>query len=133
MVRKIFLLSRQGGPGVDVNTKSYDGYTPLHIAAIHCHESVLSVLVCDHGANCNIRDNRGKKPYHYLHKDASTKVREMLGPLHAGDYKPSGHKQHFSDPPNGFSTLNKLFQSKHRNTLRCKPRFHSALKQLDQP
>ncbi|KAK1784521.1 hypothetical protein P4O66_004754 [Electrophorus voltai] len=73
MVRKIFLLSQQGGSGVDVNTKSYDGYTPLHLAAIHSHESVLSVLVRDYGANCNIRDNSGKKPYHYLHKDASPK------------------------------------------------------------
>ncbi|KAK1783901.1 hypothetical protein P4O66_004764, partial [Electrophorus voltai] len=71
MVRKILLLSQQGGPGVDVNIKSYDGYTPLHMAAIHSHESVLSVLVRDYGANCNIRDNSGKKPYHYLHKDAS--------------------------------------------------------------
>ncbi|KAK1794469.1 hypothetical protein P4O66_011338 [Electrophorus voltai] len=105
MMRKILLLSRQGGPGVDVNTKSYDGYTPLHIAAIHRPESVLSVLVRDYGANCNIRDNSGKKPYHYLHKDASPKVREMLGDPHAGDYKPSGHEQHFSDLPKWFSTL----------------------------
>ncbi|KAK1784064.1 hypothetical protein P4O66_004326, partial [Electrophorus voltai] len=73
IVRKILLLSQQGGPGVDVNIKSYDGYTPLHMAAIHSHESVLSVLVRDYGANCNIRDNSGKKPYQYLHKDASPK------------------------------------------------------------
>ncbi|KAK1784502.1 hypothetical protein P4O66_000356 [Electrophorus voltai] len=113
MMHKILLLSWQGGPGVDVNTKSYEGYTPLHIAAIHRPESVLSVLVCGYGANCNIHDNSGKKPYHYLHKDASPKVREMLGDPHAGDYKPSSHEQHFSDPPKGFSTLSKLFQSKH--------------------
>ncbi|KAK1803156.1 hypothetical protein P4O66_021210, partial [Electrophorus voltai] len=73
MVHKIFLLSRQGGPGVDVNAKSYDHYTPLHLASIHNHESVVSVLVRDYGANCNIRDNSGKKPYHYLHKDTSLK------------------------------------------------------------
>uniref|UniRef100_A0AAY5EMT5 Uncharacterized protein n=1 Tax=Electrophorus electricus TaxID=8005 RepID=A0AAY5EMT5_ELEEL len=90
MMRKILLLSLQGGPEVDVNTKSFDGYTPLHIAAIHCHKSVLSVLVCDYGANCNMRDNSGKKPYRYLHKEASPKVKEMLGDPHAGDYKPSG-------------------------------------------
>uniref|UniRef100_A0AAY5EYH6 Uncharacterized protein n=1 Tax=Electrophorus electricus TaxID=8005 RepID=A0AAY5EYH6_ELEEL len=133
MVRKILLLSQQGGPGVDVNIKGYDGYTPLHMAAIHSHESVLSVLVRDYGANCNIRDNSGKKPYHYLNKDASPKVREMLGDPHAADYKPSGHEQHFSNPSKGLSTLSKLFQSKHRKILRCGSRFHSALKQLDQP
>uniref|UniRef100_A0A4W4HHQ5 SOWAHA-C winged helix-turn-helix domain-containing protein n=1 Tax=Electrophorus electricus TaxID=8005 RepID=A0A4W4HHQ5_ELEEL len=132
-VHKILLFSQQGGPGVDVNVKSYDGYTPLHIAAIHSHESVVSVLVHDYGANCNIRDNSGKKPHHYLHQDASRKVREMLGDPRAGDYKPSDNEQHFFDLPKGFSTLSKLFQSKHRNTLRCRPRFHSALKQLDQP
>ncbi|KAK1784501.1 hypothetical protein P4O66_000357 [Electrophorus voltai] len=113
MMRKILLLSQQGRPGVDVNTKSYEGYTPLHIAAIHRPESVLSVLVRDYGANCNIPDNSGKKPYHYLHKDASPKVREMLGDPHAGNYKPSSHEQHFSDLPKRFSTLSKLFQSKH--------------------
>ncbi|KAK1784483.1 hypothetical protein P4O66_000482, partial [Electrophorus voltai] len=117
IVRKILLLSQQGGPGVDVNIKSYDGYTPLHMAAIHSHESVLSVLVRDYGANCNIRDNSGKKPYQYLHKDASPKVREMLGDPHAADYKPPGYEQHFSDPPKGLSTWSKLFQSKHpKNT-----------------
>ncbi|KAK1784496.1 hypothetical protein P4O66_000361, partial [Electrophorus voltai] len=73
MMRKILLLSQQGRPGVHVNTKSYDGYTPLHIAAIHRPESVLSVLVRGYGANCNIRDNCGKKAYQYLHKDASPK------------------------------------------------------------
>ncbi|KAK1784304.1 hypothetical protein P4O66_003692 [Electrophorus voltai] len=111
MVRKILLLSQQGGPGVDVNIKSYDGYTPLHMAAIHSHESVLSVLVRDYGANCNIRDNSGKKPYHYLHKDASPKVRELLGDPHAADYMPSGHEQHFSNPSKGLSTLSKLFHT----------------------
>ncbi|XP_076850217.1 ankyrin repeat domain-containing protein SOWAHA [Brachyhypopomus gauderio] len=128
MVCKILLISRQGGPGVDVNAKSYDGYTPLHIAALHSHESVLNVLVHDFGADCNIRDNSGKKPYHYLRKDMSPKVREMLRDPDivrwAGDYKRSDHEQDFSDLPKGFSTLSKLFQSKHRKQVRCRPSFH---------
>ncbi|KAK1784338.1 hypothetical protein P4O66_019097, partial [Electrophorus voltai] len=59
-----FFFHNKVGQGLTLTPKSYDGYTPLHMAAIHSHESVLSVLVRDYGANCNIRDNSGKKPYH---------------------------------------------------------------------
>ncbi|KAK3525683.1 hypothetical protein QTP70_004903 [Hemibagrus guttatus] len=75
MVRKILDV----GKNVDVNIKSHDGYTPLHVAAIHSHESVLNLLVRQYGANCNIRDNSGKKAYQYLRKDLSTEVKKLLG------------------------------------------------------
>lgn len=75
MVRKILDI----GKNVDVNIKSHDGYTPLHVAAIHSHESVLNLLVRQYGANCNIRDNSGKKAYQYLRKDLSTEVKKLLG------------------------------------------------------
>ncbi|XP_067279710.1 ankyrin repeat domain-containing protein SOWAHA-like [Pseudorasbora parva] len=79
MVRMIIEVSRKGGHGVDIDAKSNGGYTPLHIASIHNHTSVIDLLVRKYGANGNIRDNCGKKPYHYLRKDVSAELRELLG------------------------------------------------------
>ncbi|XP_062867397.1 ankyrin repeat domain-containing protein SOWAHA [Trichomycterus rosablanca] len=76
---KIIDMSRRDSKGVDINTKSFAGYTPLHIAAIHHQEYIIGILVKEYGANCHIRDNSGKKAHHYLHKGISEEVREMLG------------------------------------------------------
>ncbi|CAB1316793.1 unnamed protein product [Coregonus sp. 'balchen'] len=81
MVGKIIDISRQGGMDLDVNARTYGGYTPLHIAALHDQEFVLAMLVREYGADVNIRDNCGKKPYHYLHKGISAEVKELLGDM----------------------------------------------------
>ncbi|XP_072529659.1 ankyrin repeat domain-containing protein SOWAHA [Salminus brasiliensis] len=130
MVRQILDLSKQGGLEVDVNAKSHDGYTPLHVAAIHSHVSVLNVLVHNYGANCNIRDNSGRKPHQYLPKDVSAEVREMLGDPHvshqAGGRRRSVDDQQLSDVSKGFNTFSKIFQSStgHRKKPRHRPSFH---------
>ncbi|XP_016336675.1 ankyrin repeat domain-containing protein SOWAHA [Sinocyclocheilus anshuiensis] len=123
MVCKVIDVSRQRAAGVDVNAKSYDGYTALHIAAIHSHERVLSLLVCEYGANTNIRDNSGKKPYRYLSADVSTEIRKMLGDPHSLQKD----AQNPSDLPKGFNTLSKLFQphtAGHKKKYRRRPSFH---------
>lgn len=125
MLRRILEV----GEKVDVNIKSHDGYTPLHVAAIHSHESVLNLLVREYGANCNIRDNSGKKAYQYLHKDPSAEVRELLGDP-AVSCQVTEHTysddQHFSDSSKNLNTFSKLFQaslghrkkSRHRSSFR---------------
>lgn len=112
-VCKVIDIARQSAGGIDVNGKSYDGYTPLHIAAIHSHERVLSLLVCQYGANTNIRDNGGKKPFHYLSRDVSFEMRKMLGDpriLLRNAHCHSGDGQNIQDFPKGLNTLSKLFQ-----------------------
>lgn len=79
MVCRIIDVSRKSGHGVDVDAKSNGGYTPLHIAAIHNHDSLIDLLVRKYCANGNLRDNCGKKPYHYLRKGVSVQLRELLG------------------------------------------------------
>ncbi|KTG01532.1 hypothetical protein cypCar_00031073 [Cyprinus carpio] len=123
MVCKVIDVSRQRGTGVDVNAKSYDGYTALHIAAIHSRERVLSLLVCEYGASTDIRDNSGKKPYRYLSPDVSTEIRKMLGDPHSLQKD----AQNLSDLPKGFNTLSKLFQphvAGHKKKYRRRLSFH---------
>ncbi len=123
MVCKVIDVSRQRGAGIDVNAKSYDGYTALHIAAIHSRECVLSLLVSEYSANTNIRDNSGKKPYRYLNPDVSVNIRKMLGDPHSLQKD----AQHLSDLPKGFNTLRYLFQphtAGHKQKYRRRPSFH---------
>ncbi|KAI4899192.1 hypothetical protein NFI96_005269 [Prochilodus magdalenae] len=128
VVRQVLDVARQGGLEVDVNAKSHDGYTPLHVAAIHGHEAVLNLLVRIYRANCNVRDNSGKKPHHYLGRDVSPEVREMLGgPRLSPQVAEHGHSdedRHFSDVAKG--TFSKLFQhsSGQRKKPRRRPSFH---------
>lgn len=79
MVMKIIDVSRKDGRGVDVNAKTHGGYTPLHIAALHNQEFIMTLLVRDYGVDIRIRDNCGKRAYYYLHKGVSDAVRELLG------------------------------------------------------
>eukprot|EP00061_Rhincodon_typus_P017921 g46855.t1 len=71
--------AEQHGIKMDVNSKAYGGYTPLHIAAIHDKENIIVDLVQNYGAKTTLRDYSGKRPYHYLNKNNSIKVKQLLG------------------------------------------------------
>ncbi|XP_053158938.1 ankyrin repeat domain-containing protein SOWAHA [Hemicordylus capensis] len=77
-VCKVIEVAEKGGVHVNVNTKSYGGYTPLHIAAIHGQEEVIAQLVKEYSAKVNLRDYSGKKPYQYLKEGSSFAVRHLL-------------------------------------------------------
>ncbi|ROL55526.1 Ankyrin repeat domain-containing protein SOWAHA [Anabarilius grahami] len=127
MVCKVIDVSRQSGAGIDVNAKCYDGYTPLHIAAIHSRERVCSLLVCEYGASADIRDNSGKKPYRYLSQDVSTEVRKMLGDPRCVQQDAGNYLKDEQNLRRGFSTLSKLFQphgAGHKKKYRRRPSFH---------
>nr|DBA30805.1 TPA: hypothetical protein GDO54_006743 [Pyxicephalus adspersus] len=78
MMKLLFDLSQKGGASINVNVRSFGGYTPLHIAAIHERKDVIFLLVKDYSANINIRDNSGRKPYHYLKKECALPLRYIL-------------------------------------------------------
>uniref|UniRef100_A0A3B3WNW5 Uncharacterized protein n=1 Tax=Poecilia mexicana TaxID=48701 RepID=A0A3B3WNW5_9TELE len=69
MLSVVLDMVREGKVTIDINAKSHGGYTPLHIAAQHDQEYIMAMLVGEFGANVRIRDNCGKRPCHYLHKD----------------------------------------------------------------
>ncbi|KAK2828129.1 hypothetical protein Q5P01_019163 [Channa striata] len=78
MLVKIIDVSRDAGVDIDINAKAHSGHTPLHIAALHSQGHIMALLVGEYGANVSVRDNCGKKAYHYLHKDASGTLRDMM-------------------------------------------------------
>ncbi|XP_070790031.1 ankyrin repeat domain-containing protein SOWAHA [Pituophis catenifer annectens] len=75
---KVIEMAEKGGIHVDVNAKSFGGYTPLHIAAIHGQEEFIAQLVKVYNAKVNLRDYSGKKPFQYLKEGSSFAVRHLL-------------------------------------------------------
>ncbi|XP_039682373.1 ankyrin repeat domain-containing protein SOWAHA-like [Perca fluviatilis] len=133
MLVKIIDLSRQGGVDIDVNAKTHGGYTPLHIAALHDQEYIMAMLVAEHGANPSIRDNYGKKAYHYVHRGISETVREMLGEPKARE--PQDKVLHekeelelFPDLSKGLHSISRLFQPNvtgHKKKHKQRPGLYS--------
>ncbi|XP_054482032.1 ankyrin repeat domain-containing protein SOWAHA-like [Anoplopoma fimbria] len=115
MLVKIVDLSRQGGVDIDVNAKTHGGYTPLHIAALHHQEYIMAMLVGELGADPSVRDNCGKKAYHYLRKGVSETLKEMLGVTKAPEAQDQGAEEKeeldlFPDLSKGLYSISRLFQ-----------------------
>uniref|UniRef100_A0A673WIQ3 Sosondowah ankyrin repeat domain family member Ab n=1 Tax=Salmo trutta TaxID=8032 RepID=A0A673WIQ3_SALTR len=120
MVRNILDISRKTGTEVDVNSRTQAGYTPLHIAVIHGHDGVITLLVRDYGASVSIRDNDGKKSYHYLEKGVSSELRELLGDPQVSQQDRCQDKQEDEEDrelPRGLNTLSRLMghRKRHKN------------------
>ncbi|KAM7398298.1 hypothetical protein PAMA_006281 [Pampus argenteus] len=115
MLVKIIDISRKGGVDIDINAKTHGGYTPLHIAALHDQEYIMAMLVAEYGADVSIRDNCGKKAYHYLHKGISGTVKEMLGGPKAQEAQTRVLQEKeeldlFPDLSKGLHSISRLFQ-----------------------
>nr|XP_057942211.1 ankyrin repeat domain-containing protein SOWAHA-like [Doryrhamphus excisus] len=109
MLEKLVDLSRETGITVDINARTHGGYTPLHVAALHKQDYILVRLVAEYGADVRIRDNGGKKAYHYLHKDASETIREMLGQPKVRQ-SDDDKEELFQDVSKGRHSISRLFQ-----------------------
>ncbi|XP_044134279.1 ankyrin repeat domain-containing protein SOWAHB [Bufo gargarizans] len=79
MFPKLVSGAKKAGIQLDLNVKSNGGYTPLHIAAIHGHQKVASLLVEKLNVNVNLRDNSGKRAWQYLSCNTSGEVWHLLG------------------------------------------------------
>ncbi|XP_076024701.1 ankyrin repeat domain-containing protein SOWAHA [Genypterus blacodes] len=135
MLAKIIDLSKKGGVDIDINAKTHGGYTALHIAALHDQEFILNMLVGEYGADATVRDNCGKRAYHYLHKGISEDVREMMGePKPQLLRGPQDWGPQERDEPDlltdlrGLHSISRLFQphlTGHRKKTKQRPSFYS--------
>ncbi|CAN9499033.1 unnamed protein product [Ophioblennius macclurei] len=60
-----------------VNSSNVDGFTPLHVAALHGH-SALSALLVRHGANVNARTSQSATPLHLASQNSHVQVLRFL-------------------------------------------------------
>uniref|UniRef100_A0A3Q3DIL7 Sosondowah ankyrin repeat domain family member A n=1 Tax=Hippocampus comes TaxID=109280 RepID=A0A3Q3DIL7_HIPCM len=129
MLVKILDTSRKGGVGVDINARTHGGYTPLHLAALHQQDYVVAMLVAEYGADVTVRDNSGKRAYHYLHRDAAHSVREMLGePKFQHTTERVYEVELFPELSKGLHSISRLFQphlSAQRRKHKQRPAFYS--------
>lgn len=142
MLAKMIRISREQGADVDVNVRAHGGYTPLHIAALHDQEYVLGMLAGEFGADVRLRDNCGKRAYHYLHGGITARVRELLGEPRATqppvEQEATGQQQQqqeredmdlFQDLSKGLHTISRLFQphatGMHRKRHKHRPEIYS--------
>ncbi|ROJ64723.1 Ankyrin repeat domain-containing protein 27 [Anabarilius grahami] len=63
--------------GLGVNSSSADGFTPLHVAALHGHTALVS-LFTRHGANINGRNNQSATPLHLACQNSHIEVVSAL-------------------------------------------------------
>ncbi|MBN3306260.1 SWAHB protein, partial [Amia calva] len=61
------------------------GYTPLHIAALHGHRHIIDLLVRTYGAKENLRDYSGHLAFQYLNmEDSREEGRGLQFPVSQG-------------------------------------------------
>ncbi|XP_063053724.1 ankyrin repeat domain-containing protein 27 isoform X2 [Engraulis encrasicolus] len=63
--------------GVGVNSSSADGFTPLHVAALHGHLTLVTLLT-RHGATVNARNSQGATPLHLACQNSHLQVTMSL-------------------------------------------------------
>ncbi|MBN1489913.1 MAG: ankyrin repeat domain-containing protein [Phycisphaerae bacterium] len=64
--------------GADINSRTAEGLTPLHLAAIVQHPAMLCLLI-DNGADVNETDNDGNTPLHALSLNPACRIRRGHG------------------------------------------------------
>ncbi|XP_076027858.1 ankyrin repeat domain-containing protein 27 isoform X2 [Genypterus blacodes] len=77
-----------------VNSSNVDGFTPLHVAALH-GRCALTTLLIRHGANVNARNNQSATPLHLASQNSHLQVVRFLLECNAKLNK----KDHYGNTP----------------------------------
>lgn len=81
---EIALASELISRGVDVNSRSTDGYTALHLAAREGHGQVVRLLL-KNGADANVKNRNGETPLTLAQARAHQQIVDMLLAYSASD------------------------------------------------
>lgn len=74
LIALIINFAKQNFLPINVNVRSSNGYTPLHVAAMHDHVDVLKLLVGAYNADVDIRDYSGRKACQYVSSSVGVRV-----------------------------------------------------------
>ncbi|XP_047245850.1 ankyrin repeat domain-containing protein 27 isoform X3 [Girardinichthys multiradiatus] len=87
-------LPVQQAGALSVNSCDKDGFTPLHVAALHGHSSLAALLI-RHGANVNVRTSQNATPLHLASQNSHLQVVMLLLECNAKLNK----KDHYGNTP----------------------------------
>ncbi|XP_032403009.1 ankyrin repeat domain-containing protein 27 isoform X5 [Xiphophorus hellerii] len=87
-------LPLQLAGALGVNSCNADGFTPLHVAALHGHSSLAALLI-RHGANVNVRTIQSATPLHLASQNSHVQVVRFLLECNAKLNK----KDHYGNTP----------------------------------
>ncbi|XP_061690747.1 ankyrin repeat domain-containing protein SOWAHD [Syngnathoides biaculeatus] len=79
LLKLLHRAERAGGRPVCVDVRGSGGLTPLHVASMHGHYAVVKLLVGAFGADVDVMDYGGRRPWQYLRPDAPREMKELLG------------------------------------------------------
>lgn len=69
----VLQLSVLQAGALGANSCNADGFTPLHVAALHGHSALVALLI-RHGANVNGRTNQSATPLHLASQNSHVQV-----------------------------------------------------------
>ncbi|XP_077588744.1 ankyrin repeat domain-containing protein SOWAHD [Stigmatopora nigra] len=97
LLRLLHLAEIAGGRPVSVDVRGSGGLTPLHVASMHGHDAVVKLLVGAFGADVDVMDYGGRRPWQYLRADAPLEMKELLGTwddehVRVGGIQPNSNK-----------------------------------------
>ncbi|KAH1171938.1 hypothetical protein KIL84_007556 [Mauremys mutica] len=78
MARQLTEMAKKSGSCLDVNAKSYGGYTPPHVAAMHGCEDAGAMLVRNCQAKMDLQECSGRKPLQYLNNESPATLQQLL-------------------------------------------------------
>nr|XP_020471416.1 ankyrin repeat domain-containing protein 27 isoform X2 [Monopterus albus] len=87
-------LSALQAGALNVNSRNTDGFTPLHVAALHGHLALATLLI-RHGANVNARTNQSATPLHLASQNSHVQMVRFLLECNAKLNK----KDHYGNTP----------------------------------
>ncbi|XP_035986786.1 ankyrin repeat domain-containing protein 27 isoform X1 [Fundulus heteroclitus] len=87
-------LPMQHAGALGINSCNADGFTPLHVATLHGHSSLVALLI-RHGANVNARTNQNATPLHLASQSSHVQVVRFLLECNAKLNK----KDHYGNTP----------------------------------
>lgn len=79
LIALIVNFAKQHALPIDINVRSNNGYTPLHVAAMHNNMEVVKLLVVAYSADVEMRDYSGRKACQYISTDTSVDIQDIIG------------------------------------------------------
>ena len=72
--------------GAELNARTKDGHTPLHVAAEHTQKPAVIAALLDARADPKARDERGKVPWDFAERNPALKDSNVYWRLNEGRF-----------------------------------------------